>query len=646
MSKTIRRACALAMVFAIGITTVTYADTAIADGDNATPVVAHALAMGDVCRNTTETQDALLAISRSGNYGTTNVFKKGSSVTWSVVSADAGLSATFPGGASGSIPANWDTVANNTMSPPVSTRVAYAAPDSTGSFSGTITFRATGIRDDGTTLARDTTMTVSAIRISCDTTAPIITPFIDGTLGLNGWYVSDVTVTFSVADSESTITSKSAACDATNSVASDTAGVTFTCTATSGGGTATSAVTIKRDATAPAVSPASVVNTTWRNTSLSETFTASDAMSGLANAADATFTLTASAESADPASPTVASRTVADNAGNSTTRSVSALIDLTSPVISGSNVVNSVWRSTSLSQSFTASDALSGLAVASDANFTVTASAESTVDSDGACVPTVVSRTVTDVATNSATRSLSACIDLTNPVVNIASPTTGLTTIAPSVTVSGTALDSPSGISSVTLNGESTVYNSTTGVFSRSVTLACGPNTIEAVASDLAGRTDSDSISVTRVCFTALQYYQPLDPTTGSIPVLNVGKYGRVIPVKVTLSLAGSPVTEATMLANNWTLEIGVNGVSCSGGAAIDSVEAYADAGMANGDTNDFRWDSASQQWIYNLDTRSAPGVNMTSGLCYRLDVYLVDSDDGARVKLSTTTYVIFKPLR
>ncbi|MDP2328812.1 MAG: PxKF domain-containing protein [Dehalococcoidia bacterium] len=84
-----------------------------------------------------------------------------------------------------------------------------------------------------------------------DTTPPDVTPEVTGTLGDNDWYVSDVQVSWTVTDAESDVTSTEG-CDATT-VTVDTASVTFTCTATSGGGTASGSVTLKRDATAPVV---------------------------------------------------------------------------------------------------------------------------------------------------------------------------------------------------------------------------------------------------------------------------------------------------------------------------------------------------------------------------------------------------------
>jgi hypothetical protein len=69
-----------------------------------------------------------------------------------------------------------------------------------------------------------------------DITPPDIIPTVSGTQADNGWYRSDVTVSWSVVDNESPITVQSG-CSSTT-VTTDTTGVTFTCSATSSGGTA------------------------------------------------------------------------------------------------------------------------------------------------------------------------------------------------------------------------------------------------------------------------------------------------------------------------------------------------------------------------------------------------------------------------
>ena len=84
-----------------------------------------------------------------------------------------------------------------------------------------------------------------------DTTPPVITPQVNGTLGTPGWYRSDVTVSWIVGDAESTVSSTSG-CGPTT-ISTDTAGTTLTCTATSSGGAASGSVTIQRDVVRPTV---------------------------------------------------------------------------------------------------------------------------------------------------------------------------------------------------------------------------------------------------------------------------------------------------------------------------------------------------------------------------------------------------------
>jgi hypothetical protein len=84
-----------------------------------------------------------------------------------------------------------------------------------------------------------------------DPTPPLVFNGIDGTLGQNDWYTSDVTVHWGWYDGESQITATSG-CGPTI-ITADTPGTTVTCSVTSEGGTTTNSVTIKRDATPPTV---------------------------------------------------------------------------------------------------------------------------------------------------------------------------------------------------------------------------------------------------------------------------------------------------------------------------------------------------------------------------------------------------------
>ena len=171
---------------------------------------------------------------------------------------------------------------------------------------------------------------------------------------------------------------------------------------------------VKVDASVPDVQPGDVVDSTWRNQSLSQSFSASDTGSGLANSTDSSFTLTASAESASGTSPTVDQRTVSDKVGHSVTRKVSARIDLHDPTISASVLnqpASSGWynKQTGGPQvHFECSDVLSGIE-------TGACPADHTVTDEGANVPAYPG-SVSDRAGNSASASAGPFkIDLAAP---------------------------------------------------------------------------------------------------------------------------------------------------------------------------------------------------------------------------------------
>ena len=147
-----------------------------------------------------------------------------------------------------------------------------------------------------------------------DYTGPVITPVVTGTMGSNGWYVSDVSVQWNVTDPESAITSREG-CDPT-SVVTDSAGRTFTCSATSAGlgGRTTASTSLKRDATGPTIVCAAAVFERGQFPA-NVSATVSDAMSGPPSASIKRLVDTSALGSFT--APVVAS----DRAGNRTTKS-------------------------------------------------------------------------------------------------------------------------------------------------------------------------------------------------------------------------------------------------------------------------------------------------------------------------------------
>ena len=121
-------------------------------------------------------------------------------------------------------------------------------------------------------------------------------------------------ISSSISDPEPTITSNTG-CN-TVTVSNDTLGATFTCTATSSGGTSNETVTIKRDATAPALSPTVAAVPLLLNAAIAAQASASDATSGIATQTCAALVTdsvgTRSASSARPMRPATAPRRAAN----------------------------------------------------------------------------------------------------------------------------------------------------------------------------------------------------------------------------------------------------------------------------------------------------------------------------------------------
>ena len=97
-----------------------------------------------------------------------------------------------------------------------------------------------------------------------DTTPPQITPVIEGTLGSNGWYKSDVSIQWLVQDIDSPYSVSWGTGCMQAWLRTESEGTTYTCTATSDGGSASQSVTIKRDTRAPFVSLATPQETLYR----------------------------------------------------------------------------------------------------------------------------------------------------------------------------------------------------------------------------------------------------------------------------------------------------------------------------------------------------------------------------------------------
>jgi hypothetical protein len=159
-----------------------------------------------------------------------------------------------------------------------------------------------------------------------DVTAPEITPTIVGTEGSNGWYVSDVQLTWTVTDAESAV--KLETCE--DRLFTNDTWYDARCAAESDGGAAETSVQVKIDRYAPSVV---IESPEWRTYQVGEsaaiTFSCDDSLSGVASCSG-------SQEGAlDTSTPGTFefTATAVDEAGNTVTESVTYTVGRLTPVI-------------------------------------------------------------------------------------------------------------------------------------------------------------------------------------------------------------------------------------------------------------------------------------------------------------------------
>ncbi|MDQ3548338.1 MAG: RCC1 domain-containing protein, partial [Chloroflexota bacterium] len=305
--------------------------------------------------------------------------------------------------------------------------------------------------------------------VAPDSTAPEITPTVSGTLGVNDWYTSDVTVSWSVADAESDIASTDG-CDDT-SITADTNGTTLTCTATSTGGTTTDTVTIKRDATSPSLDPSVTPDSVLVNGSASASPNATDATSGV---------VSASCESLDTTSVGVKSVTctATDAAGNVATASASyTVVDATPPVITptvSGTLGDNDWYTSDVTVSWSVTDDESSISES-------TGCKAITIDTDTA--GTTLTCTATS-AGGEASASVTIKRDATAPVVTFTG-NQGSYGLLDTIAITCTASDATSGLASDTCEDISGSASS----------FGPGQHDFSAEATDLAGNVGSATTS-------------------------------------------------------------------------------------------------------------------------------------------------------
>jgi hypothetical protein len=377
-----------------------------------------------------------------------------------------------------------------------------------------------------------------------DTTSPVITPTIAPKANGNGWNNGSVTVTWSVSDPESGISSSNGCTATTLSTETPLAGTTLTCSATNGAGLSNSAsVTVKIDLTAPTLKLTSltVEASGPSGASVSYTASASDSLSGLN-----TFSCTPPSGSIFPLGTTTASCSATDKAGNSASGSFAVTVqDKSAPVVT------------------VPSDMTVEATGPSGAVVTFSASASDLVDGSVAvtCTPasgstfalgsTKVTCSATDKADNTGSASFNVLVQQNTPPV---------VTVPADITVEATG---PSGaVVTFTASASDLVDGSLkpTCTPSSGSTFALGSTKVTCSATDKAGKTGSASFNVLVQDKTG-----PVVTVPADISVNATSKDGAVVTFTASASdLVDGPVSVTCTPASGSTFPLGTTKVTCS----------------------------------------------------------------------------------
>ncbi len=269
-------------------------------------------------------------------------------------------------------------------------------------------------------------------KVSVDLSSPSITPSQSPDQNAHGWNNTDVAVSFSCADQ--TALSGLAECSAPQKVSTEGKAQKVTGSAADNAGNTTSATaTVNIDKTAPTITGApdrAANGAGWYSDDVTVSFEGEDGLSGI-------DTVTGPQHLGEGADQSV-DGTATDNAGNAATTTVSGInVDKTAPSLSAAPTTSpntNGWYNTDVTQTWSADDALSGLAGSKPADSVLSTEGEAQT----------ASASVSDKAGNTTTAtSQPVKIDKTAPSTAVSAPSGWVNS---SVNVTLTPHDALSGV--------------------------------------------------------------------------------------------------------------------------------------------------------------------------------------------------------
>lgn len=531
------------------------------------------------------------------NYRITANSGDGESGCNATVSSPATVTINVPGGVTVDTSGNPGNQVTLTFTACGTNLPATFSSSTPGNYSITVSVSDSGT---GTYNVNPATFTLKVLA-PIDSTPPVITKVVTGTLGNNSWYTTDVSVDWTVTDPQSSFTT-SGCIDTT--INSDTAGSLQSCSATSAGGTSSDSVTIKRDATAPSISGSAspAPNAAgWNNTDVDVTFSCSDGTSGVASCGP---NQTLTSNGADQS----ATGNAVDNAGNTASATVTNIdIDQELPSITASvptpNANN--WYNDSVIATFECDDFYSGVASCEGPH---TFSAEGSSSFTG---------NATDVADNANSTSVSVMIDTVDPVIALVSRTpangngwnNGDVDLEWSCTDGGSGVVEASAFASVTTEGAN-----------QSATGTC---------EDLAGNSASDTQTGINIDLT------PPTASASALPAPNGVGWNNT---NVTVSFSGSDALSDIDFCDAAVVLSGEGEDQSASGTCTDKAGNVSDLATASGINIDKTAPSVSASaspapnangWNNTNVTVSFSGTDSLSGMA-SCDANVVLSSEGA----------------
>jgi alpha-tubulin suppressor-like RCC1 family protein/uncharacterized protein YegL len=392
-----------------------------------------------------------------------------------------------------------------------------------------------------------------------DPSAPAVTADVAGTPGTAGWYISDVSVSWTLSDPESGISS-STGC-APTAITTDTAEQTLTCTAVNGAGAeSTVPITVKRDARPPTIAAMPDIEsiaTSANGSHVSFMVPVSDATSGLQT--EQAF-CTPPAGSEFPLGSTVVICTIADRAGHESTTSFEVSVaDPTPPDIvpqaSGPEGTPG-WHLGEVTLTWDVLDPQTGIASSSGCG-------PVTISGDTPGVE--VSCTATNGAGASTTITKTIRLDATPPAISTPADMTAEAT-GPSGAAVGypaaTATDATSGLSGIVSCAPPSGH-----------TFQVGETSVLCSAADVAGNSASKNFTIT-VADATPPTIEPL----ANIEVIGTEAVGKAVSWSVDATDSVSSVSVSCSPAAGSTFPYGSTPVLCT---ATDAAGNSATAGFA-----------------------------------------------------------------